>query len=155
MSTQFQILLEILRYCALIILILWSVVATKAKASKLRRLNKRQSTLSRIERAERRGVLKDDMTIIETTAGNAGLRLVLIATQTGYPLILVVPDMVSPEKISHYIRLTRSDVAKYAPEYYQNYAKRLAEETAESLHIDQLSNPGNRLAHTESNVTEL
>lgn len=101
------------------------------------------------------------MTIIEATAGNTGLGLALIATQKGYPLILVVPNMMSQEKISHLpalgidIRLTRSDIAKDEPEYYQDYAKRLADETTESLYIDRFSNPANRLAHTESIATEL
>jgi len=117
--------------------------------------------LSMIEQAERSGVLKPGMTIIEATAGNTGLGLALIATQKGYPLILVVPDKMSQEKVSHLralgvdIRLTRSDVVKGHPEYYQDYAKRLADEIPGSFYIDQFSNPANALAHTESTAVEL
>ncbi|MCS3429787.1 cystathionine beta-synthase [Klebsiella sp. BIGb0407] len=117
--------------------------------------------LSMIEQAEGSGVLRPGMTIIEATAGNTGLGLALIATQKGYPLILVVPDKMSQEKIAHLqalgvdIRLTRSDVVKGHPEYYQDYARRLATEIADSFYIDQFSNPANAQAHTRSTAVEL
>ncbi|MBS0847375.1 PLP-dependent cysteine synthase family protein [Citrobacter sp. JGM124] len=117
--------------------------------------------LSMIEHAEHSGMLKPGMTIIEATAGNTGLGLALIATQKGYPLILVVPDKMSQEKISHLqalgvdVRLTRSDVVKGHPEYYQDYARRLADEIPDTYYIDQFSNPANALAHTESTAAEL
>lgn len=117
--------------------------------------------LSMIEQAERSGKLKPGSTIIEATAGNTGLGLALIATQKGYPLILVVPDKMSQEKIFHLralgvdIRLTRSDVTKGHPEYYQDYAQRLAREIPDSFYIDQFSNPANALAHTQSTAVEL
>lgn len=117
--------------------------------------------LSMIEQAERSGVLKPGMTIIEATAGNTGLGLALIATQKGYPLTLVIPDKMSQEKVAHLralgvdIRLTRSDVVKGHPEYYQDYAQRLAAEIADSFYIDQFSNPANALAHTQSTAVEL
>lgn len=117
--------------------------------------------LSMIEQAENSGQLKPGMTIIEATAGNTGLGLALIASQKGYPLILVVPDKMSHEKIAHLqalgvdIRLTRSDVVKGDPDYYQDVAKRLAEETANSFYIDQFSNPANAEAHTRSTAVEL
>jgi len=117
--------------------------------------------LSMIEQAELSGVLRPGMTIIEATAGNTGLGLALIATQKGYPLILVVPDKMSQEKIAHLralgvdIRLTRSDVMKGHPEYYQDYALRLVAEIPNSFYIDQFSNPANPLAHTQSTAVEL
>lgn len=117
--------------------------------------------LSMIDQAEQRGALKPGMTIIEATAGNTGLGLALIATQKGYPLILVVPDKMSQEKIAHLralgvdIRLTRSDVVKGHPEYYQDYARRLAAEIPDSFYIDQFSNPANAWAHTQGTAVEL
>ena len=117
--------------------------------------------LSMIEQAERSGVLRPGMTIIEATAGNTGLGLALIAAQKGYPLILVVPDKMSQEKIAHLhalgvdIRLTRSDVTIGHPEYYQDYAQRLAAEIPGSFYIDQFSNPANARAHTLSTAVEL
>jgi cystathionine beta-synthase len=45
------------------------------------------------------------------------------------------------------VRLTRSDVQKGHPEYYQDYAKRLAGEIPNSFFIDQFSNPNNPKTH--------
>lgn len=117
--------------------------------------------LSMIEDAERRGVLKPGGTIIEATAGNTGLGLALIAAQKGYQLTLVVPDKMSREKIFHLralgarVILTRSDVNKGHPAYYQDYARRLAEETPGAFYIDQFSNPANALAHLTTTGPEL
>ncbi len=117
--------------------------------------------LAMINEAEQSGALKPGGTIIEATAGNTGLGLALIATQKGYPLILVVPDKMSREKILHLkalgvdIRLTRSDVVKGHPEYYQDYARRLAQDIPGSYYIDQFSNQANPQAHTATTAAEL
>jgi cystathionine beta-synthase len=106
-----------------------------------------------IEAAEAEGKIQPGGTIIEATAGNTGLGLGLVAAQKGYKLILVIPDKMSPDKIRHIramgvdVRLTRSDVQKGHPEYYQDYAKRLAGEIPNSYFIDQFSNPNNPKTH--------
>ncbi len=106
-----------------------------------------------IEAAEREGKIEPGGTIIEATAGNTGLGLGLVAAQKGYKLILVIPDKMSPDKIRHIramgvdVRLTRSDVQKGHPEYYQDYAKRLAAEIPNSYFIDQFSNEHNPETH--------
>ena len=106
-----------------------------------------------IDAAEAEGKIKPGGTIIEATAGNTGLGLGLVAAQKGYKLILVIPDKMSPDKIRHIramgvdVRLTRSDVQKGHPEYYQDYAKRLASEIPNSFFIDQFSNPNNPMTH--------
>ncbi|MDR0218976.1 MAG: cystathionine beta-synthase [Enterobacteriaceae bacterium] len=109
--------------------------------------------LSMIEQAEKQGLLKPGGTIIEATAGNTGIGLALVAAMKGYKLILVVPDKMSREKIYHLralgadVRLTRSDVVKGHPEYYQDYALRLSKEISGAYYIDQFNNPANSLAH--------
>ncbi|ANQ50525.1 pyridoxal-phosphate dependent enzyme [Flammeovirga sp. MY04] len=108
--------------------------------------------LSMIENAEKEGKIKSGDTLIEATAGNTGLGLALISVLKGYKLILVMPDKMSKEKIAHLkamgvqVLLTRSDVGKGHPEYYQDMAKALAEEKG-YYYIDQFSNPHNSLAH--------
>src|SRR5882672_11906388 len=90
--------------------------------------------LAMIEAAERDGLLSPGATIVEATAGNTGLGLALVAARKGYHLLLVIPDKMSQEKIFHLralgadVRLTRSDVAKGHPEYYQDKAERNARE---------------------------
>src|SRR5438445_5471484 len=91
--------------------------------------------LRMIEAAEREGKLVPGGTIIEATAGNTGLGLALVALHKGYRLLLVIPDKMSQEKILHLramgveILMTRSDIGKGHPEYYQDLAKRIAAET--------------------------
>jgi len=117
--------------------------------------------LSMINEAERQGLLAPGGTIIEATAGNTGLGLALIAAQKGYSLILVVPDKMSREKIFHLralgakVVLTRSDVNKGHPAYYQDFARRLAEETPGAFYIDQFNNQANPLAHASTTAPEL
>jgi cystathionine beta-synthase len=109
--------------------------------------------LTMIEQAEKRGDLKPGATLVEGTAGNTGLGLALVAAQKGYRLILVIPDKMSREKISNLkamgaeVVITRSDVGKGHPEYYQDLAASIAEETPGSYFINQFGNPDNPLAH--------
>jgi len=116
--------------------------------------------ISMIEEAEKRGDLEPGMTIVEATAGNTGLGLALVAAQKGYHLVLVLPDKMSQEKIFNLramgaeVVLTRSDVAKGHPEYYQDLGKRIAEERG-AYFINQFGNPDNPLAHERTTAPEI
>ena len=116
--------------------------------------------MSMIEEAEKRGDLKPGDTIVEATAGNTGLGLALVAAQKGYKLVLVLPDKMSQEKIFNLramgadVVLTRSDVAKGHPEYYQDLGKRIAEEQG-AYFINQFGNPDNPLAHETTTAPEI
>jgi cystathionine beta-synthase len=117
--------------------------------------------LSMIESAERAGKIKPGDTLVEGTAGNTGIGLALVAQQKGYRLILVVPDKMSREKIFNLkamgaeVVLTRSDVAKGHPQYYQDMAERLARETPGAYFINQFGNPDNPRAHEEGTGPEI
>lgn len=117
--------------------------------------------LSMIETAERDGRLKEGGTVVEATAGNTGLGLALVARAKGYRVVLVVPDKMSNEKILHLkamgaeVHMTRSDVGKGHPEYYQDYAARLAREIPGSFFADQFNNPANPLAHETGTAPEI
>src|SRR5213082_3933588 len=109
--------------------------------------------LAMIEAAERDGTLRPGGTVIEATAGNTGLGLALVAGAKGYRVLLVIPDKMSQEKISHVkalgaeVRIVRSDVTRGHPEYYQDMAMRLAEEIPGGFYVNQFGNPANPLAH--------
>jgi cystathionine beta-synthase len=109
--------------------------------------------MSMIEGAEKAGKIKPGDTLVEGTAGNTGIGLALVAQQKGYKLILVVPDKMSREKIFNLkamgaqVVLTRSDVAKGHPDYYQDMAERIARETPGAYFINQFGNPDNPAAH--------
>ena len=117
--------------------------------------------LSMIEGAERAGRIKPGDTLVEGTAGNTGIGLALVAQQKGYRLILVVPDKMSREKIFNLkamgaeVVLTRSDVAKGHPEYYQDMAARIARETPGAYFINQFGNPDNPAAHIAGTGPEI
>jgi cystathionine beta-synthase len=116
--------------------------------------------LSMIDAAEREGKLKPGGGIIEATAGNTGLALALVAIRRGYSLTLVVPDKMSREKIAHLramgaeVVLTRSDVPKGHPDYYQDMAIRIAQETG-AFYTDQFNNPENPAAHERTTGPEI
>jgi len=117
--------------------------------------------LSMIEAAEEDGKLEPGGTVIEATAGNTGLGLALVAAAKGYRVMLVIPDKMSQEKISHVralgaeVVLTRSDVTRGHPEYYQDVAARLAGETPGAFYVNQFGNPANPLTHERSTGPEI
>ena len=122
---------------------------------------KDRMALAMVEAAERDGNLRPGGTIVEATAGNTGLGLALVAAVKGYQLILVIPDKMSQEKILHIRALgakaviTRSDVTKGHPEYYQDLAEKIAAETPGAFFVNQFKNPANPLAHETSTGPEI
>jgi cystathionine beta-synthase len=116
--------------------------------------------LSMIEAAEKSGKLRPGGTIVEATAGNTGLGLAQVGVLKGYKIILVVPDKMAREKIQHLralgadVRLTRSDVGKGHPDYYQDMAERIATEV-QGHFINQFVNPANPLAHETTTGPEI
>src|SRR6516162_11522434 len=122
---------------------------------------KDRMALAMVEAAERDGKLKPGGTIVEATAGNTGLGLALVAGAKGYHLILVIPDKMSQEKVLHVRALgakaviTRSDVTKGHPEYYQDLAAKIAAETPGAFYVNQFENPANPLAHETTTGPEI
>ncbi|HEX4053164.1 MAG TPA: cystathionine beta-synthase [Tepidisphaeraceae bacterium] len=116
---------------------------------------------SMIEAAEREKKIAPGSTLVEATAGNTGLGLALVAASKGYRLTLVIPDKMSQEKLLHLralgatIVMTRSDVAKGHPQYYQDLAERIARETPGAFYVNQFNNPANPLAHERSTAPEI
>lgn len=117
--------------------------------------------LKMIEAAEARGDIQPGATLVEGTAGNTGIGLALVAQQKGYKLLLVVPDKMSREKIFNLramgaeVLLTRSDVAKGHPEYYQDMAARIAAETPGAYFVNQFGNTDNPAAHEHGTGPEI
>jgi cystathionine beta-synthase len=117
--------------------------------------------LSMIRAAEDAGLVgPSQKKLVEATAGNTGLGLALVAAVKGYELTLVMPDKMSQEKIAHLramgakVVMTRSDVGKGHPQYYQDVAQRLAKETG-AFYVNQFENPANPKAHEEGTGPEI
>ncbi len=108
--------------------------------------------VSMIEAAESRGDLQPGGHIIEATAGNTGIALALVGGLKGYRVTVVVPDKMSEAKIAHLralgagVEITRSDVQKGHPDYYQEVAARIAADTG-GFYVNQFENDANAAAH--------
>ncbi len=117
--------------------------------------------VSMIDGAERRGDLRVGGTIVEATAGNTGLGLALVGRLKGYRVLLVVPDKMATEKVQQLkalgaqVRITRSDVGKGHPEYYQDLARQLAGEIPGAFFANQFENLDNPRAHVETTGPEI
>src|SRR6516162_1070773 len=114
-----------------------------------------------IEAAEADGRLRPGGTIVEATAGNTGLSLALVGGRKGYRTLLVVPDKMAREKILHAqamgaeVVITRSDVGKGHPDYYQEVADALAGCTPGAFFVNQFANPANPGAHEATTGPEM
>ena len=113
---------------------------------------KDRTGLNMILQAEKRGDIHPGQLLVEATAGNTGLGLALTSRMRGYKLLLVIPDKMSREKINHLNALgvetviTRSDVGKGHPEYYQDLAAKIAKERG-GYYINQFENPDKPETH--------
>lgn len=122
---------------------------------------KDRTALYIITEAEKKGLLKPGGVIIETTSGNTGFSLAMIAAIRGYRCILAVTDKSSQDKIDM-LRALGAEVhvcpAKVAPEDPRSYyevAKRLHKETPNSIYINQYFNRLNIEAHYQSTGREI
>jgi cystathionine beta-synthase len=106
-----------------------------------------------IEEAERKGLLQPGATIVETTSGNTGFAVAMVAIVKGYKCILAVSDKTKAEKISFLkamgakVFLCPANVPAEDPRSYYEVAKRIAAETPNSIYINQYFNQGNTEAH--------
>ncbi len=116
---------------------------------------------SMIEAAEADGRLKPGGTIVEATAGNTGVGLALVGGRKGYRTVLVVPDKMAREKVLHAqamgaeVVLSRSDVGKGHPDYYQEVAEAITKRTPGAFFVNQFANPANPLSHETTTGPEI
>jgi cystathionine beta-synthase len=114
-----------------------------------------------IEEAEQSGRLKPGGTIVESTSGNTGMGLALVAAVKGYKTVFTMPDKMSMEKIrllrafGAEVIITPTAVAHDSPESYTEVAKKIARETPNSILADQYYNPRNPDSHYLTTGPEL
>jgi cysteine synthase A len=115
--------------------------------------------------AEKRGELKPGGLVVESTAGNTGIGLALVANARGYRTVIVIPDTQSQEK-KDMLRLCGAELVEVPalpygnPNNYQHVGRRLAEQlkTTEKngvIFADQWNNLDNRKAHYVSTGPEI
>ncbi|MFQ6103632.1 MAG: cystathionine beta-synthase [Candidatus Glassbacteria bacterium] len=117
--------------------------------------------MSMVEDAERRGLLNPGGTIIESTSGNTGVGLALVAATKGYRAVFTMPDKMSGEKIrllkafGAEVVITPTAVPPESPESYYEVAKRLSEERSNSIYVNQYFNEHNTLSHYQTTGPEI
>jgi len=114
-----------------------------------------------IEEAERKGLLKEGSTVIETTSGNTGFSMALVSIIKGYKCILAVSSKASKGKINMLkamgakVYVCPAHVKADDPRSYYEVAKRLHSETVNSIYINQYFNELNAEAHYRSTGPEI
>ena len=122
---------------------------------------KDRTALHIIKDAEEKGLLSPGGVIVETTSGNTGYSLAMIAAIRGYRCILAVTDKSSQDKIDMLralgaeVHVCPASVAADDPCSYYEVAKRIHKETPNSIYINQYFNPLNTEAHYLSTGREI
>lgn len=117
--------------------------------------------LPMIEEAERRGLLKPGGTIVESTGGNTGVGLALLAAARGYKAIFTIADKQSKEKIDLLkalgaeVVVCPTAVAPDDPRSYHSMAKKLAREIPNAYYPNQYENTMNLEAHYRTTGPEI
>jgi cysteine synthase A len=115
--------------------------------------------------SEARGELRPGGLVVESTAGNTGIGLALVANARGYRTLIVIPETQSQEK-KDMLRLCGAELLEgpalpYSnPDNYQHVGRRLAEQLKATekngvIFADQWNNPDNSKAHYVSTGPEI
>lgn len=114
-----------------------------------------------IEEAERKGILKPGSIIVETTSGNTGFSIAMVSIIKGYECILAVSSKSSHDKIDMLkamgakVYVCPANVTADDPRSYYSVAKRIHQETAGSVYINQYFNELNIDAHYKTTGPEI
>jgi cysteine synthase A len=113
--------------------------------------------LAMIEAAERDGVLKPGVTLVEPTSGNTGIGLAFVAASRGYRLILTMPETMSLERRRMLSALGAELIltpGKGGMGAAIDKARELAEQEGHLL-LQQFANPANPEVHRRTTAEEI
>lgn len=111
-----------------------------------------------VEQAEKVGVLKPGMTIVEPTSGNTGIGLAFVGVRKGYRVIIVMPENMSEER-KKIIRSLGAELVLTPPELSIGGSVARAEEIVKEIGNcfmpQQFENPNNPDIHYQTTAVEL
>src|SRR5881409_1319546 len=111
-----------------------------------------------IEDAEEKGLIRPGQTILEPTSGNTGISLAMICRRKGYPLKVVMPSNVTPER-TQLLKMYGAEIVYSPGDQGSNGAVAMALEMAEadaSYYMPyQYGNPANPAAHYDGTAPEI
>jgi [CysO sulfur-carrier protein]-thiocarboxylate-dependent cysteine synthase len=113
---------------------------------------------SMIEDAEEKGLIRPGQTILEPTSGNTGISLAMICRRKGYPLKVVMPDNVTPER-TQLLQMFGAEIVYSPGDQGSNgavaMALGMAEQDASYYMPYQYGNQANPLAHYNGTAPEI
>jgi cysteine synthase B len=119
---------------------------------------KDRPALNIIRTAEENGQLRPGMTIFDSTSGNTGIAYAMIGAARGYPVKLIAPDNVSPERKA-ILRAYGAELILTDPLEGQDgalmEARRMAAEDPNLFYANQYDNDANWRAHYETTACEI
>jgi len=119
---------------------------------------KDRAALSIIRAAERRGLLRPGMTLLDATSGNTGIAYAMLGAVRGYRVRLAVPENVSPERLAilraYGAELTLTDPLAGSDGAILE-ARRIAAQDSTAFYADQYNNPANWQAHYRTTAAEI
>src|SRR6202163_590817 len=111
-----------------------------------------------IEDAEEKDALGPGQTILEPTSGNTGISLAMICGRKGYPLKVVMPENVTPER-TQLLRMYGAEIVYSEGSKGSNGAVEkaldMAEKSADYYMPYQYGNQANPLAHYNGTALEI
>ena len=110
-----------------------------------------------IEEAEKQGVLKPGMTIVEPTSGNTGIGLAMVAAVKGYETVMVMPETMSIERRALLLQYGAKLVLTPGEKGVRGTMDKAAEIAADPNYFmpSQFSNEANPDAHRKTTAKEI
>lgn len=118
---------------------------------------KDRAAYSMIIKAEARGEISADDTLIEATSGNTGIALAMVAAIRGYRMVLIMPDNMSGERRA-VMAAFGAKIILVSKEQGMMGARDLAlqmQDDGEGKVLDQFANTDNSGAHYETTAPEI
>src|SRR5207245_9971440 len=113
---------------------------------------------SMLEDAEEKGLIGPGQTMLQPTSGNTGISLAMICRRKGYPLKVVMPENVTPER-TQLLRMYGADIVYSEGSNGSNgaveLALQMAADDATYYMPYQYGNPANPRAHYEGTAPEI